>query len=507
MIGYKKWAKIGSLSMLLGLSSCSTDSLKDSELNSIKAEKEWTFLVFLNGDNNLDTFGTADMAEMSAIGSTDKVNIVVLRDTANASTSSKIYYMEKGKQTVVKDYGKNIDMGDYNNLVAFYQYVKTNYPAKHFFVDVWNHGSGWNFTQTNKGISYDDNSGNHITTKQLGTALSQMKAINGKNIDVYGSDACLMQMMEVAYEVKDSVDIYAGSEETEPGDGWDYKAVLAPLIANPLMSGQELSGILAKSYVASYSGGSQGTSDATFSIVSTAKLTNAMPVFNAYVDELIRITPSNKSALNVAVSGSQAYAYPDNKDFIHFINNTKKSITDSKYLAAADALLNELGKNVIVNNYSTGSAVSNSFGLAMWIPTESSYSSQSGLYKTLAFSQNSKWTTFIEGLYGSVSTDPVGTVVSYSLESAHPYANNANQSWVIQKAGAKSIQIHFSAFDTEKGYDYVSLYDKANNLIAKLDGTHNNYWTDAIAGDYVKVVLTSDSSVTKNGFTVDKIAY
>ena len=99
-------------------------------------EKEWTLMVFLNGDNNLDSFGAADMIEMQAVGSNDNMNIVVLRDTSDEKVSSKIYYIEKGGMKVVKDFGSNIDMGNWRNLVEFFKFAKDQYPARHYLLDV-----------------------------------------------------------------------------------------------------------------------------------------------------------------------------------------------------------------------------------------------------------------------------------------------------------------------------------------------------------------------------------
>ena len=42
-----------------------------------KAEKEWTFLLYLNGNNNLDSFGKLNINQMEAAGSSDAVNLVV----------------------------------------------------------------------------------------------------------------------------------------------------------------------------------------------------------------------------------------------------------------------------------------------------------------------------------------------------------------------------------------------------------------------------------------------
>ncbi|MFZ9594816.1 MAG: hypothetical protein ACO3A2_01925, partial [Bdellovibrionia bacterium] len=42
-----------------------------------RQEKEWTFLTFMNGKNNLDSFGALNINQMEKVGSTDQINVVV----------------------------------------------------------------------------------------------------------------------------------------------------------------------------------------------------------------------------------------------------------------------------------------------------------------------------------------------------------------------------------------------------------------------------------------------
>ena len=57
----------------------------------------------------------------------------------------------------------------------------------------------------------------------------------GQKVDILAFDACLMQMLEVSYAVKDHVDIMLASEDIEPGEGWAYYESMAPIAANPEM--------------------------------------------------------------------------------------------------------------------------------------------------------------------------------------------------------------------------------------------------------------------------------
>lgn len=184
--------------------------------------KEWTFLVFVNADNNLDDHGLDDHQEMAAAGSNGHLNIVTLFDRFQGPAT--INFVEKGLVRPIRDLGE-VDMGDPRLLVQFVKDMAAEFPARHYALVVWNHGSGWK-THPAKGISYDDESGNHITTNQLGAAMAEIRQALGRNLDILAMDACLMQMMEVAWAVHGSVDFVVASEEVEPIEGYPYTSIL-----------------------------------------------------------------------------------------------------------------------------------------------------------------------------------------------------------------------------------------------------------------------------------------
>jgi len=99
------------------------------------------------------------------------------------------------------------------------------------------------------------------------------------------------------------------------------------------------------------------------------------------------------------------------------------------------------------------------------------------------------------------------TTESYTLESAHPYSNNYDKTWTITKSEATKIRVHFTKIETESGWDYVYIYDSLDTELAKYDGTHTDKWSPWATGSKIKVRLTSDKSITKWGFKIDKIEY
>ncbi len=421
------------------------------------AKKEWTIMVFLNADNNLDPYGVEDMKEMAKIGSSDFANIVVLIDREKGPAS--LNYIEKGKITLLKEMGE-IDMGDYNVLVDFVKNTAAAYPANHYAVIVWNHGSGWKDGNGAiiKGISYDDESGNHITTNQLTTACRQIKAALGKNLDIFAFDACLMQMAEVAHAMP-GVDYIVASEEVEPGAGWPYDGVLSGLTKTSTPA--QFAAHIVKAYAASYNGGSQGSSSTTQSALEMKNY----GAFKDAIDGFAKAAMAGNYATQFkdALNKVQKFYYRTNIDLPHFVELLKVSINDVGFQTACDKLLAASAKLIIANGLS-GYSTKNAKGLAIYFPA-SSYSF-SASYNDLAFAQDTLWDEMVQDFYKKTTTTTVvADVENGDLSSLMAYVSTANEN--NREVSAHLInKLNFRVF-AEGGLDH-STQDSVRNLIAEL---------------------------------------
>ena len=92
-----------------------------------------------------------------------------------------------------------------------------------------------------------------------------------------------------------------------------------------------------------------------------------------------------------------------------------------------------------------------------------------------------------------------------SLESDHPYTDNANVSKTITIPGAKYLRVKVAKYDMEQGYDYLRIADGAGNTIEKVTGAGTNYTTDYIEGNTVTINFVSDRSMTKWGYLIQEI--
>ncbi len=362
-------------------------------------QKEWTFLVYLNGFNNLDRFGFSDLNEMETVGSTSQVNVVV-QWASYASRDVKRLYVTQDNDplNVTSPVTQNlglVDMGDYRNLIDFVQWAKVNYPAKHYFIDVWNHGSGWRrFLSANSSdgirptdISFDDISGNAITTEQLGVAMTEIKTVLGQKIDLYGSDACLMSMIEVAGEMKDTVDVFLGSQHLEPADGWPYGDLLRRWNALADPSARNVSRELVDAYRASYPRSREIT-------LSAFDMTRYPALVDSVRDlaNLMSTLPNGiREKARNAFSNSQDFDNADYQDLHDLMSELEKATSDSELpRSALRAVKSSVESLVFANGTSTDMA--RAHGISIWVPNnEWTYQQYSSRYGNLVFNRDTGW--------------------------------------------------------------------------------------------------------------------
>ncbi|MDZ4676855.1 MAG: clostripain-related cysteine peptidase [Oligoflexia bacterium] len=381
---------------------------------SLAAEKEWTMLTFMNGHNNLDSYGAKDLNEMETVGSTDKINVVVQWASLGSTQTKRVYVHQDNQPGIVTspivESLPRVDMGDYKNLIEFVRWGVMNYPAKKYFINVWNHGSGWHVNanplfQLFKGlgltgfeaasfspsdISWDDLTGNFISTTQLGLAINESAKIIGHKVDIYGSDACLMAMPEVSTEMADSVHMYVGSEDTEPGPGWEYGSFLKTWSALPDMSPFYVSKALTDTYVASYTNGPQGNLAVTFSALDLTKTPALLLAMKGLSAGLIALPNAAKLKVKTVIGLTQAFYFSDSGDGLDFVKHLEQANIESMRPGILSSARNALTGFIAYNKGSP--SFSKATGAAMWIPKKiSTFDLYWARYQKLKFQQETQW--------------------------------------------------------------------------------------------------------------------
>lgn len=391
------------------------------------APKKWTLLVFINGNNNLTNYARYNLIDMEKVGSNENINVVV--QLARKKNSAKRLLVQRSSNTrkitsPILEQLDDVDMASLETLESFLEWGIKNFPAEHYFIDIWNHGRGWK-KMASRGISFDDQSGRHLNMLQLAQAMRYAEKLMGHKVDVLGTDACLMAMSEVASEVSDSVDFLMASEETVPGEGWPYSDWLQQWSLKPDATPIEIGRILSKSYVNFYENIFNNQSEdldsedeeapfteqplkkqapsspmgVTFSVLDLKKMSEYNYAISNLKNELLNLEPSDRETLRQMLPNVMHYEDPDYVDFGDFLASLERAPLNApiRYSQAFVNSQKALSDLVVANE--TTEDYKRSQGISIWLPREWwLYAGNIERYRQLNFERSTHWSEFIDSL-------------------------------------------------------------------------------------------------------------
>jgi len=220
--------------------------------------KDWTVILYWDGDDidiQTDLINAFGEMAVARVGSTDRINIVIQFDRYPGKSAyggwsithrfSLTPGMEPTEANAITDWGdrrgggREVDMSDPAVLRDFIRWAARNYPAKRYALIVADHGFGW------EGLAIDHtNYQRTMSIKQLRQAIEESHV----HFDLLCLDACLMQMIEVAYELSHAgIDILVGSEAS--GRTWPYAELLQSMMQKPGMSAEEIGETIVDRYI------------------------------------------------------------------------------------------------------------------------------------------------------------------------------------------------------------------------------------------------------------------
>jgi len=351
--------------------------------------KNWTFMIYLDADCNLESAGIQDINEMEMEGSDDNISIVVQIDRISGYdlsngdwTGTRRFYITKDIDTdiissnIVQDLGE-VNMGSAATLQNFIQWAQSDYPAENYALILWDHGSGIMDGNAPGGVCWDDSDGgDYLTLSEISSVLSST------SVDLLGFDACLMGTVEVHYQLKDYVDVIIGSEDNEPNEGYPYNDILNYLKLNPNATPEQLGEQIVIKYNNSYSEGYDVTQAAVNTF--TSEFNNSL---NNFINDLNRVGSGH---VRTARSSSSEFSREYYIDLYDFTNEISGFVGTS-----AQYLMNNITEIVIKEAHSISQA--DAHGLSIYFPKYlSSYSSN---YENTQFAHDFNWDEFLIKYY------------------------------------------------------------------------------------------------------------
>ncbi len=413
------------------------------------APANWTVLAYLAADNDLEDALLGDLKEMERVGSRPgAVEIVAQVDRARGHTAAdgnwtgtRRYYVTQSAKprrissTLLADLGET-NTGDPRVLKDFLTFGAKRYPAQATMLILSDHGSGFYvppemlsagagrvamparqlrqgfFRPTRdwlpepdalRGIAYDDGSGDCLDNRELKQVVAHAHRVLGRPLDIVGMDACLMTMLEVAYQLRDHARILVGSQELEPGAGWPYATIFGDLVARPTMTPHELGATIVRRYAEFY--GSDGP-DITQSAIDLGNLDDLVGAVDALAGALLAALPDAtlEQALYRAWRGTLRFYDDLYVDLDHFAVGLAGTTTQGDVRNAALDVQRaiEAEDGPIIAERHGGRRMARARGLSIYFPP---FRNPSVFYRELDFARRTRWADFLEAYLADDPSD------------------------------------------------------------------------------------------------------
>ena len=413
-----------------------------------KPDADWAVLVYMCGDNDLESSAVADLREMKRVGSTDRLQVVVQVDRYHAGRPTRRYRLRKG--TSLRSDAVGPPLGETNTgapetLVDFARWAIDEFPARRTLLVLWNHGMGWDdrnvYARTRDqglrvarggravesgrplrgggrstatlrrladlgrralfpasllvrpaatAIGFDDHARDFLDTLEMQRAIRTIRRHLGRPVDVLGLDACLMSMVEVLHGMHGDVRCAVASEEIVPLEGWPYDDILRFLRANPEATPEHLATYLVRKYVASYARDRR--------VTLTATRMDRVDELAEAIDALARALLARRGdkALRLALEDARRRAWrsadtPEYVDLGGFCAALKRRTRVAAIRNAAAGVMTCLRRRIVLATASGGRPSARPTGLTIYLPDVPPETPMLQLYQRLPLVKRTAW--------------------------------------------------------------------------------------------------------------------
>ncbi len=213
------------MSILLGMTSCSW-----YEEEEVRYDR--TVLVYMAAENTLSSFAQDDINEMvQAAGSVPKNSRLFIY--IDNYSLPRILSIEMGEEEpvakVVHQYTEEHNSGDPETLTLAMDWIIENAPSESYGLVIWSHGDAWIPTKApaQRAVCQDTGSSSWMEITEMSEAMTAFP-----KMEFILFDACFMQSVEVAYELRNTASYIIGSPAEIPAPGAPYNRIVEAMFAS-----------------------------------------------------------------------------------------------------------------------------------------------------------------------------------------------------------------------------------------------------------------------------------
>jgi hypothetical protein len=383
---------------------------------------DWLVMLFLESDNDLSSLGQNLLDEAARVAPSDRVAVIAERGpTRDGGKATRGPLLTAGRQMMKLDATNEAANGnfDISTILDFVEHSVEHYEARNRALILWDHGNGWqNVHSFGKVVdavkAVKERHGIHEVTKHGGMEhgserlfISDLRTVldPDRGIAVVGFDACLMSMIEVAFQLRDTAQFMIASQHTVPAArGWAYEALLRALTLNPRMDAEEL----VRTAVDTFAGSYNGLDDAVTltGIRLSSEVDRAVSAIDTFSGTLLgAISASDRAGTKVrseivyARRYAQSFGNPDYIDLSSFCDQILKRLPDDPRLSRATEFVKSAIDRLVVRHTRSGApSIGDANGISIYFPQTFPGAKLAESYSKLDFADPvyCSWSTFLK---------------------------------------------------------------------------------------------------------------
>ncbi|MEO0156907.1 MAG: clostripain-related cysteine peptidase, partial [candidate division WOR-3 bacterium] len=362
--------------------------------------REWTVLVYMAADNSLSALADSDLIEMKAVGSND--NLAILVQVDKPYTGANRYYVGEDTLYNLGNLGI-IDMCDWHTLRDFLEWGVMLLPAKRYFLILWDHGTGWTLAPR-RTFGSDGSAGTQlsIANGDLNRALKGFYEATGKKFNIIGFDACNMQQIEIANEIKDYAKVCIAPQTVWPVNGFPYENIFYIFRTEPGINEIDLGKKIAEICKAYYS-----NQPSALSLIDLENLDNLKKSLKKNINNIMLNSPTQslKDLRNYVQTVSLMDPNPVPEDDYIDLGDFLKLLNDYLSTKETRELLESYNKTVLKSE-SWGANLIKLTGITTWFPDRYiEFKNLVELYILLSYNDTG-WANFLNWFYGQDDIRP-----------------------------------------------------------------------------------------------------
>lgn len=378
----------------------------------VRQLRRWAFCSYMVTEGIIDDDN--NISELISVGSSKEIHVSYLIDR-NDSKGMEFCEIGEARDGLSAEivYCKQIDYenaADPRVLLELLKWCFQTLPAENWIFTLYGHGAGFKpFGSENKHFGLDAHTSRlggrnaSLSIPLLKKALTKAGVSGSHKFRIFGFDACLMNLAEIAFQFRDCAEMLISSQAVEPGTGWCYDELIRHAVDTD--DPEIISKMIIRDFIRHHKVDPETRDDAkdqlTLSAVNTSNIQNVIDSADRLGEFLADRIDYYKLAIRTIRSKVQCFKHEGvdfgHIDLLHFCELLSEK-ADEPQLSRLVKNTRDAVLKAVVCSLSSGKCVENANGLSIWFPQGDNFTKYGEFYNSLDCNLGVTfgWTTFLK---------------------------------------------------------------------------------------------------------------